>query len=94
MTSVQDLLASQNGLFGADHIADSVGNTGTGPANIHTGLYGFMVVHEQSTLSANSTGLNITNLTGVSLSAGTYAGLYPAVQLSGGDITMYKVPSY
>lgn len=91
MLSTQDSLVHQNGAFGGIRISDTIGNTGNAGANIFTGNYGLIIVHSSSTLSAN-TSTNILNLTGYSLTAGTYGGIHSTVQLSGGDITVYNYP--
>lgn len=98
--SPQDLLATEHGTFGGDRISSTIGNTGwvgTGALraspdqNVFTGNYRSLEVFSASTLT-DETVSNINGITGFSLAAGTYRGIFSKIQLSGGDILAHLGP--
>lgn len=92
MTSLQDIISSQNGLFGGQRLSNSLGNTGMSTNNVISGHFNKITVHSASQLNGH-TASNLVGITGSSLVAGDYYGLHTAIGLSGGDITVYKLPT-
>lgn len=87
MTSPQDSLNHQNGIYGGVHISSAAGNLDTP----YTGAFGRLEVHTAATLRP-STISNIENITGIALPAGTYLGIHDVIEVSGGALTAYRYP--
>ena len=91
--SPQEILLLSVGGFGGIRIGDDIGNTANDGSEVNIGPFGLLRVHAADTvLSAQTTG-NLTNITGWPLAVGDYGGYFDSVEVSGGDITAYKIPT-